>query len=296
MLDISRDQLEKLYDRQQLIIKGVGAIAVIDIITYIVIRVFHMSGLLFLIIVNVVLFIAVLFAKKALIPEGQSSKVLKEAMTSLQYDHCSDRALDMLYSKMPMAQTFPEKAYLTLFVAETHMQRGEMDKAISTLDTIDRSQFIKYPNVGMSFYDDIVGLYYELGDYDSAMRAYKDGEPFIRECSQRNYSSCSTAIEILIHAYAASGDPRHALDLRLMKNDFQNRFNKDVEKKLDDGGTPLKMFLRGMVFLDTAELFYMCGDFTSAAQAVDNAGPLLTRTPFYLDRANRLSAAIRERM
>ncbi len=293
MLDITREQLEKLYNKQQFMIKAIVVYCCVTLVLYVVMRIAHIYALPVLLLSFILLIIITAAVRKKLIPAGHTSELVKEAYSSLQYDYYSDGALNMLFTKLGRAQNFPEKTYLTLFAAEIYMIRGEADKAIAMLGNVDRSEFVKYPTVGMSFYDDILSMYCQLGDYDSVMRAYRDGEPFIRECADRNYVLCNTAIEILIRAYTASGDPHHALELRLMKNDFQNRFKKSTSQMANQTTTPFKQFLDGIVFLDTAELYYMCGDKESAARAVDTAGPLVAKSPYYLDRANRLSAAIR---
>ncbi|MBQ7989676.1 MAG: hypothetical protein IJ080_07900 [Oscillospiraceae bacterium] len=291
MIDVTREQLERLYKTQQTVIKAAVGFDVCSVIVYIILMLLDKTNLILFLLLIVLPLIVTAAAKKKLIPVGFSSPLVSDATNAISRDFTSDRALNIIRSKLAQAGKYPEKTLLTLYLAEVHMFRGEIDQAIAALNTVDRSGFAAYPTIGLSFYGDILGLYKSIGDFDSVMLAYRDAEPFLRDCSQRNYILCQTTVDSLICVYAAAGDHRHALDLRLMMNDFKNRSAKDIPQ----GQTPLQIFLRGMTFLDTAEAFYECGDYGAAAQAVDQAGPMVTPSPFFLDKANRLSAAIREK-
>ncbi|MCM1579664.1 MAG: hypothetical protein NC078_12800, partial [Ruminococcus sp.] len=233
------------------------------------------------------------FAKKKITPAGQGKEV-QQAFNGIKNDFTSDRAVNALFEHMGRAANFADKTMITLYLGEVYLFRGQINDAISLYNSIERSRFMEYPTVGMSFYNDIIGLYSALEDTNSVLAAYSDAEVFVNECAFRNYACCQSALELLIDVEKARGNFGKALDMQLMKNDFANRFNNQTQAAA--GTYPLKQFLDGLVFYKTAELFYLCGDYSAAGQALYLGGPMLGASPFYLEKANKLSAEIKEAM
>ncbi len=306
MLDITYEQLDKLYKSQQGILKRtLGISAALCATAYFMYRglikrspngyvPFEDLRPLFIVIVTALVaasFIIIASAKNKLIPVGHTENV-SNAAAYLQNDFTSDGAVNMLYQKIGSAKTFPEKAKLLYLLSNVYMFRGQYKEAIDILNSVDRSQFKGYPTIGMEYYDNITGLYYCLGDNDSVIAAYNDAEPFIAECSKRNYLCCSTAVNILICANKAKGNYSKALQIRLMKNDFENKISQTITA--DSQGTPLSKFIKGMSYFESAELFCLNGDYKAASEALDAGGPLLAPSVSETNRANELSAKIRE--
>lgn len=95
----------------------------------------------------------------------------------------------------------------------------------------------------------------------------------------------------MINVEKARGNYRKALDLRLIKNEYENLFNSSTGASVQ--GTPLSRFLKGCVFVNSAELFYLCGDLDNAAKYLDIGGPMLSASVFYTNKANELSEKVR---
>ncbi|MDE7295404.1 MAG: hypothetical protein K2N72_13355, partial [Oscillospiraceae bacterium] len=75
---------------------------------------------------------------------------------------------------------------------------------------------------------------------------------------------------------------------------FENNVERDNNSSGNAQNYPLAQFTRGMVFISTAELYYLCGDLWEAGQSLDIGGPMVASCPFMLNRANALSAKIRQ--
>ena len=300
-MDITREKLEKLYKKQQTAFRINMGVAVGSLILFFIVIWIKDAGvdipaywliLLFLFVFPLV--VAFCFKKK-LLPEGNSRSVV-DAYRFLQRDFMSDYAVNMLTAKISSSSSFVEKTKLQLFLAEVYQFRGQFEDAVRTINSVDRSQFAKHPSTGMSYYGDVIGLYNEFGDSQSVLAAYRDAEGFIRECSERNYLQCNTAVSILINVSEAEGDLRKALDMKLMHNDFLNQFEKTTKRSGALQTAPLNRFLRGLNFLDTARLFYLNGEYQNAANSVDMGGPMLSESPYFLSKANDLSAKIKEKL
>jgi len=302
LTEITREKLDKLYNKQKktmLTIVGISTAGFIIIFS--AARIYEdksaselpiTTAAIF--IMAAALFIAAAIAKKKIIPAGNGPAV-QDASRSLQRDFLSDHAVDMLYRKICQTSNYPDKTKLMLLLCDVYMMRGQYNEALNMLGSVDRSRFSEYPEVGMSFFDDTLFVYTELGDNDSVLRAYEDAKPFIEHCAERNYLCCSTALNIMITAEKARGNYRHALDMKLMKNEFENKLNQSTSAASVQT-SPLTQYLRGCVFYDTAELFYLCGDYANAAKYLDIGGPMLAVCPTATQKANRLSDSIRNAM
>lgn len=296
MVNITRDQLDRLYKKQKNSLTNCTAITTVCVILSISISRYNDGesaavSLLCIILLFAAPLALVFYAKKKIIPPGNGKRVT-EAMQSLQKDFISDRAVNMLYEKISRADGFAEKTRLILLLCDIYALRGQYREAIGMLNSVDRSQFKKYPAIGISFYDDTTSVYSELEDYDSVLLAYADAEPFIDYACQTNYLCASPAVNILIKVHFARKNYKAALDLRLMKNEFENLTMKMVTDQ--NGNTPLNNIIRGSVFCETAELFLRCGDIENAAKYLDIGGPMVAGSPAALAHANKLSAEIRD--
>ena len=236
MIDITKEQLERLYKKQKTVFGINFGIVIVCVGINVLLGSIHRHGveipgyLAITVILLIIPCLAVLYFKEKLIPKEQRSKSVIEAYKALQYDYTSDNAVHVLHQKIGQAQTFPEKAMISMFLAEVYIFRGQIEEAVYIVNSVDRSQLTKYPSVGMSVYGDIISCYLEAGDNDSVLAAYRDAEPFIKECAERSYTRCNSAVGILIDVNKAAGNYRKALDLVLMQNEFMNQFEQTVKK------------------------------------------------------------------
>ncbi len=302
MIEITRETLEKLYNKQN---KAMLTVIIIYMAGFILlfgaIRLFSENSIselpvttAVILILTVSLFITAAIQRKRIFPAGNGPAV-QAASRYLQRDFMSDHAVNMLYEKIGKTNNYADKTKLMLLLCDVYMMRGQYNEAINMLGSVDRSRFAEYPDVGMSFFDDTLFVYTELEDSDSVLRAYEDAKPFIEHCFEKNYLCCSTALNILIMVQKAQKNYRHALDLRLMKNEFENKFNQKTANTTVQQ-SPLAGYIRGCVFCDTAELLYLCGDFANAAKYLDIGGPMLAVCPTATQKANMLSDKIRTAM
>lgn len=298
MIDITREQLERLYKKQKTSFAvNFGLCIGAGLVTFILGRL-HRNGItvpgywIIQIAVLIIPVVSLIYFKNKLIPKENTSKKVIEAYRYLQNDFMSDNAVSFLYQKMGESSSFPEKTLIMMFLAEVYLFRGQIDESVKLINSVDRTQLTKYPSVGMTVYSDIIGCYLEVGDKDSVLAAYRDAEPFIRECSGRNYQRCSSAVDLLSDVYLAAGNYRKALDLVLMRNDFMNQFETTAKKASAQQTAPLNAFLRGIQFYRTAELYYLNGEYQNAAKSLDTGGPMLAASQYFLRKANELSAKI----
>lgn len=236
-------------------------------------------------------FILVIRTKNKL--SAMNSGIYQEALNAVSGDFTSDMAVNTLFEHMGWTEDFSDKAMITLLLCSIYRLRGQYNEAIGMLESINRSRFIEYPVIGLRFYSTVTDIYTEIGGNESVLAAFADAEPFIDECAGRNYKCCAMALGIIINAERAKENYRKALELRLMKNEYENRFNAVSDNNSQP--TPFQQFERGMVFFETAELFYLSGDCVSAAKYLDIGGPMIAANPAMLEKANRLSAELREK-
>lgn len=300
MINLTKEALDRLYKKQKTMLSA-GWI--------IIIAVFILSEAarqalddviadrvllnMIILIIDILPFLYIGYTMKKLIPSG-NSRLAKKAYRVLQQDFMSESSVEMLYRFIGQAGKYPEKVRLTLFLADIQAIRGNINEALQFLYSVDRSGFEQYPDIGMLFYTEIIEIYSQLEDYDSVLRAYADGESFIDRAAEKNYTCCITAFGAMINVEKARGNYRKALDLRLIKNEYENLFNSSTGASQQ--GTPLNRLLKGTVFMETAELFYLCGDLESAGKYLDIGGPMLSASPYQTKIANKLSAKIREAM
>lgn len=74
-----------------------------------------------------------------------------------------------------------------------------------------------------------------------------------------------------------------------MKNEFENKVNTFIKSEAVNSTKPLNRYIHGVVFCDTAELFYLCGDYFNAGKYLDIGGPMLAASPYMTEKANELS-------
>lgn len=300
MIEITKEKMEKLYKMQTTLIKSYTTVSAIIIFAVLVItrllnslssgdHTFISAIFMILLAADIAGYFII---RKKVIPAGSGPCVM-EAYRSLQNDFISERAVNMLYSKIGEAGNYSDKTKLTLLLCDTYAFRGQLNEAINLLNSVDRSKFAEYPEAGMSFYEDTLSVYSVIGDNDSVLRAYEDAVPFIEHCYEKNYICFSTALSIDIMKEKALGNYRKALDLKLMKNEFENKVNSFVKSAAVNNNKPLNIFVSGMVFLDTAELFYLCGDMFNAGKNLDIGGPMLAASPYMTGKANELSQKIK---
>ena len=297
MIDILRDQLDRLYKKQSTLLRAVGIVSIGSIILDLVLEIFIDLPLIAdLLIIAVFPLIFIAAVRKDIIPENNASKNVNEVMTYLKKDFTSDNAVNVLYTKIGAAATPVEKIQLICLLSDVYHFRDELQNSIALLNSVDRSVFRDHPSVGLTFYGEITGIYEDVGDYDSVLRAYNDAEPFIEECCRKNYILCSGCVSIMSVVYKASGDYKKALEL----HDLRSSYRKDLAQKTGNEGphgfsSPLQRAIYACELLSSAELYYLNGMYDMAAQAVDTAGPMVTDCPNALRHANELSAKLRAR-
>lgn len=296
-MNLTKETLDRLYKKQKTMLSTGWIITIAVMIITEVIRIsvrgtdMDTSTLdLIILVIDILPFIYIGYTIKATIPAGNMGNVRK-AFKGLKNDFASDNAENTLYRYLGQTSKYPEKIRLTLLLADMLTIRGKVNEALQLLYSADRSGFEKYPDIGMSFYGEIIDIYSQIGDNDSVLRAFEDGRSFTEQSWDKNYNCCITAFGIMINVEKARGNYRKALDLRLIKNENENLFNSTTGASVQ--GTPLSRFLKGCVFMDSAELFYLCGDLENAAKYIDIGGPMLSASVFYTNKANDLSEKIR---
>lgn len=301
MVEITRERMELVYKAQQNALNGalvIGvACSVIGIFTIKSSDIFGETGRIISLIIAFALFGVTFFniyrVRKKIIPPGQG-RIVRNAFQNMRYDYLSDKTVNMLYESIGLAKNYADKTMLTLYLCDVYQFRGQINEAISLINSIDREMFIHYPTIGMTFYSEVMGLYAMLDDTGSVLLAYKDGEKFIDECAFRNYVCCSQALSALITAETARGNYGKALQMQLMQNEFKNNMDGELRKSGQTQNYPLAQLIRGITFCTTADLYYRCGNLWEAGQTLDIGGPLVAGCPFILARANDLSAKIRQ--
>lgn len=303
MVEITKDRLEMQYK----IFRGyVGKTTIVSVVlTAVSLILFQISGgfdgaaasiLRVLSLLSFAgVFVYAFHARSKMIPPGHGG-IVKSTMSQVRYNFTSEGTVNFMFSQIGKAKNYPEKVMLTLLLADVYLFRGQIGEAISLLDSVDRSGFIQYPTIGMSFYNDVISLYNAVDDSSSVLAAYKDAEAFIDECAFRSYICCQSALDIMIMVEKAGGNYRKALDMQLMKNDIANIFENDARSSGVQQSDPMTAFNRGMIFWSTAELFYLCGDMENAGKYLDIGGPMLSASPLFIQKANRLSEKIRQGM
>lgn len=301
MVEITRERMELLYKAQKNTLGSAVAICLIGVFISTALHIIgeDMQGrsrsviMLISFVVFVIPIINALTIRKKLIPPGHG-KTVRAAYQNMRYDFLSDRTVNMLFESIGKAENFADKTMLTLNLCDVYLFRGQVNEALSLINSIDRSMFIHYPTIGMTFYEDVMSIYSTLGDNSSVIAAFADGEKFIDESAFRNYICCKGALSAQIMYEKARGNYTGALRMQLMKNEFENNVTRDSNNSGNEQNYPLAQFTRGMVFIDTAELYYLCGDLWEAGQSLDTGGPMVANCPFMLSRANDLSAKIRQ--
>ncbi len=301
MVEITRERMELLYKAQK---NTLGSAVIICVIGVLISTVLYAMGedmqgrsrsviMLISFVFFVIPIINVFTIRKRLIPPG-NGKIVRAAFQNMRYDFLSDRTVNMLFESIGKTADYADKTMLILYLCDVYLFRGQINEAISLINSIDRSMFIHYPTIGMTFYEEVMSIYSVIEDNNSVIAAYADGEKFIDECAFRNYLCCSKALGGIIMYETARGNYRSALHMQLMKNEFENNVERDNRNSGNVLNHPLAQFLRGMVFINTAELYYLCGDLWEAGQSLDIGGPMVANCPFMLSRANDLSAKIRQ--
>lgn len=296
-MNLTKETLDRLYKKQKTMLSAGWIVTIAVIVISEMIRI-TVSGTdmdtpaldLIILAIDILPFIYIGYTMKTIIPAGNMGNVRK-AFKLLKNDFASDNAENTLYRFLGQTSKYPEKIRLTLLLADTLTIRGKVNEALQLLYSADRSGFEKYPDIGMSFYGEIIDIYSAIGDNDSVLRAYEDGKSFTERVGEKNYNCCITAFEIMINVEKARGNYRKALDLRLIKNEYENLFNSTTGASVQ--GAPLSIFLKGCIFMDSAELFYLCGDLENAAKYLDIGGPMLSASVFYTNKANELSEKVR---
>ncbi|MDE6593708.1 MAG: hypothetical protein K2K57_11690 [Oscillospiraceae bacterium] len=301
MVEITRERMELLYKAQKnsfsctIVICIIGTF--ISTILYVIGEDMQGSYRSVILLISFAFFIIpiiyTVISFKKFIPPG-NGKIVRAAFQNMRYDFLSDKTVNMLFESIGKAANYADKTMLTLYLCDVYLFRGQINEAISLINSIDRSMFVHYPTIGMTFYEEVMSIYSVIEDNNSVIAAFADGEKFIDECAFRNYLCCSKAVGGLIMYEEARGNYRSALQLLLMRNEFENNIERDNRNSGSVLNHPLAQFSRGIVFINTAELYYLCGDLWEAGQSLDIGGPMVASCPFMLNRANTLSAKIRQ--
>lgn len=299
MVEITRETLNRLYNRNKRAnsfarVWSFAAGGIIGIII-VVLRFFPSSVRPFLLCLIVLLFVSPLIFVRLMrgrvLPEGYGKNYI-EASKLMWYDFMSDSTVHMLMGKINETYGFAEKTRLTLMLADTYRHRGQHNEAFELIRSVDITQFPDHPDIGLLYYNYITDLYDDMGDSESILSAYADAELLLMECAEKNYLNCLIAVNLIICGEKNKGNYQKALELRLMLNDFHNRNVSDSKSS----PTPYLTFDNGIIMYETAELFYLCGDYKNAAYFLDTGGPMLSASAYETELANRLSAKISEKL
>lgn len=300
MADISNETLTRLYKKQKTMLTSGFVVSAAVFITDALLREYittNIEGattriilLLACLAILIIPFVYTAYITKQLIPPGNRGAV-RRVMKTLNNDFTSDNIVNKLHGEIIGCGKYAEKIRLTLLLADVYSIRGEYREALELLYNADRSGFSKYPELGLSFFGEIINIYSELGDSESVLNAYSDARSFIDETADKNYMCQHTAFSLMISVEKARGNYSKALEMQLCKNGIENLFNSS--EGASQQGTPLMKFIRGTVFCNTAELFYLCGDYISAAKYLDIGGPMLAVSPAATQQANKLSEKLR---
>lgn len=233
----------------------------------------------------------------AVISRGGGLRLL-DALLQLKDDYISDKAVGRLTELMGKSKNFAERISVTLLLCDVYRYRGEIDRALQLINTVERERFFQYPSSGMNFYSCVMDIYDSVGDSESVLAAYRDGSAFIDECALRNINCCCIAARCFIDLQKAMGNYRAALEMQLLLNRFssENGFSRQVSElgTANIKNSSYSDFLAGLELYRTAELALLVGNTPRAAEYIDRAGPVISRSSFYLEKANALSAKIRD--
>lgn len=307
MTEITKEMLEKAYKNNRSAVKGSLIYDFILFILYFIFifyisdnipdekRVLVKTAAFFAVIITSVIIAAI--SKKRITPSG-NGRIVMDTYKQIQNDFISDKAIGIVYQAIQRTTAPADRIKLQLFLVDIFLFRGQYNESINIINTIDRSCFEKYPDIAVAFYNDTIAVYSYIGDNASVIAAYEDAERFLNNKTLSNYITCKTAVSLLIDVHKARGDYRKALDMRLMMNEFENKFNKDIASYASSAVNKnnIALLVKGQIFYSTAELFYLNGDYSNAARYLDIGGPLLAMSPVDLQRANKLSAEIRSHL
>ncbi|MGN0641603.1 MAG: hypothetical protein ACI4JJ_00525 [Huintestinicola sp.] len=303
MIEITREQFGKLYKQQKLGLQLLSKIStVVMVVSFILMfigkrfleRESYLVLLVILILIDLLLMASVAVFRKKTIPKSSTYESVQEMMRLLNADLCSDRTVDMFIFKIGQAKEYEERATLVSLLACVYSMRGQHGDAVNIMKTIDRSRFMEYPRTGMSFYGDLIDIYTMIGDSESVLAAYKDGEEFIAKCCGANYINCMTAVSIIAAVNMASGNYDKALEYWLMRSEYEDDFNKSFSNAMKLPA--VTRFNLGDRCMTTAKIYIGLGDYENAAKYADMGGPLIAVTPYLTDYANGISAQIREKI
>lgn len=293
MTVITRETLSKLYKKQKTSICFNYVLCIgLWLIAFILFGIFESAGARMIILAAVIISQIVVYkiTRKKIIPKGNGKNVMK-AMQFLNNDFTSDSAINKLYELIGKTEDFSDKTMLFLLLSDIYNIRGQFSESLNILKSIDQQQLFRCPEVGMSYYSQIISTFSSIVDNESVLAAFNDAAPFIEECSKRNYNCCNVAMNIQINVEAAKGNYRSALEMKLAKNEFDNKLQRDASAVPEN---PLRRFSRGSVFVATAKLFYLNGDYLNAAKNLDIGGPLTAVTPYLTSEVNKFSAELRD--
>ncbi len=291
MLRISGETYKKLYEEYRSATTLYFVVSVISGVLGILLFLFLPFGWKFI----TLLFFAFPFAlsmymRKKLLPEG-NGKSVRDIIPFLKRDLFSGNMENLIKSKIRQAGSFPDKVTLICALSDVYLRRNEMTEAVNTLNSIDRSQFMRYPDSAVLFFSKVIYIYFISGDYASVEHAYADAEEYIDAALKKGFLFAKNGIAALIYAFLAAGKPYDALELALADNDISV---KETERSKVLKGSALSKESIGASYLTVAQCYYKCGGMSESARYCDIAGPLIDFVPHRLKVANDLSQKIRE--
>lgn len=299
MIEVTKEEFEKLFRQQQ----AGPKISQISSIVMVAAMVFSICfGTAFLK-SPVYLFVGGVFLCTALfcifaqlynlknIPKAMRYESIKIFTRQMSRDVCSDATVQMCIDGIRRAGHYEERAQLISYLGCIFLIRGQFGDAIQAMRSLDCTQFPSYSRTAMAYYFDLIEIYYAMGDMQSVLAVYADGESYFRKYYHKSYLNCLGMVGALVCVHNARGEHQKALEYQLMKLDIEERFyEKSSRNPTQD--TMLKQYITGERYYNTAYQYYLCGDFQNADKYLKISTPLFGITPYRINCLNQLAAEI----
>lgn len=301
MIEITKEEFEKLFRQQQ---AGPKVIQISSIVMMAAMVFIICSGTAFLklpagmVVITGILLLTVLCSifiqryNKKNFPRAMRYETVKIFNRQMSQDVCSDATVQMCMDGIRRANQYEERAQLISYLGCIFLIRGQFNEAVQAMGSLDRTKFPSYPRTAMAYYFDLIELYYAMGDMQSVLAAYADGEPYFRKCYGKSYLNCLGMVGALVCVHNARGEHQKALEYQLMRLDIEERFYEKSNRNLPQN-TMLRQYVTGERYYNTAYQYYLCGDFQNAEKYLQISAPLFGISPYRTNCLNQLAAEIR---
>lgn len=303
MLEITKEEFKLQHKKYYSSIAMVGKLFIISLVTHalgllLFNRVFTgwmLIGIWCLLLAYDIFFIIYAsYCNRRYIPIERKMPHIKKLTEQLKYDIRTDAVLQVFTDAFSKTNQYDEKIYIASLLANIYEIRGQFNDAIAVMQSIEHSQFEKYPEAAVSYFEEYMDIYAELKDWNSVIAIYRDAEPYFRRYYNQNYIYCISVIQSLIYLNWAYGYYEKALEYQLMRMEMSENLAKDTKK--EQNMTILNQYVKGQHYYRAALCYYYCKDYENAAKYLNMGGPLLTITPYLTNQVNQLSAEIKKNL